>query len=135
MHAASRCTILGVMEPVIDGGARVAEVVEAGRGDVRDGTTAEVRHLREMIEALRTRLEESEADAAASVQAAVQRSTEEIAQLEAAVQALRVRLEEEDARRVDQLAEAEQRFRDEREQLTETIVALRVRLEAADDRR
>jgi len=71
----------------------------------------------------------------ASVQAAVQRSTEEIAQLEAAVQALRARLEEEDARRVDQLAEAEQRFRDEREQLTETIVALRVRLEAVDDRR
>jgi len=125
VHAAPRCTILAVMEPVI----------EAVVGDGPAGTTAEVRQLREMIEALRARLEECEASSAATVQAAVQRSTEEITQLESAVQALRVRLEEEDVRRVDQLAEVERRFRDEREQLTATIVALRVRLEAAHDRR
>jgi len=125
VHRGSRCTILSVME------AEMGAVGVEGRG----ATSAEVRNLREMIEALRTRLEESEGDAAASVQVAVQRLTEEIAQLEAAVQALRARLEEQNALRVDQLAAAEQRFRDEREQLTATIVALRVRLEASDDGR
>ena len=69
-------------------------VEDVGRG----GTTAEVRQLREMVEALRSQLEESEATGVANVQAAVQQSTGAIGQLEATVQALRARLEEEDAR-------------------------------------
>jgi len=92
----------------------------------------EVRQLRGTIEALRLRLEESEADAAEAVQAAIQRSAEEIDQLKVMVQALRVRLEQQDARRVDELAAADMRLREERAQLTDTIVALRAVLEGVN---
>jgi len=68
MHAAPRWAILCVMEPVIDDGA----VGTDGSG----GTVGDARHLRETIEVLRTQLEDSQMNTAASVQAAAQRASE-----------------------------------------------------------
>ncbi len=97
--------------------------------DEQQDLSAENRHLKETIVALREALERQEIEKDDRVQQALASANDEIAQLKATIQAVRDKMEEQQLKYAGELQAAKKAARDELLQLKETIQLLRDRLE------